>query len=69
MMQLNPESRVSQSGFLSDPFVLHRGCRQGDPISPYIFILCAEFLSQAIINSPDIVGYNIRGLEEKLTGG
>ena len=67
MMQLNPESRVSQSGWMSDPFVLQRGCRQWDPMSPYIFILCAEFLSQAIKNSPNIVGYNIKGLEEKLT--
>ena len=67
MMQLNPVSRVSQSGWMSDPFVLQRGCRQGDPLSPYVFILCAEFMSQAIKNSPDIVGYNIKGHEEKLT--
>ena len=67
MMQLNLVSRVSQSSWMSDSFVLQRGCRQGDPISPYIFILCAEFLSQAIINSPDIVGYNIKGHEEKMT--
>ena len=52
---------------MSDSFVLQRGCRQGDPISPYIFVLCAEFLSQAILNSPDIVGYNIKGHEEKMT--
>ena len=67
MMQLNPVSRVSQSGWMSDPFVLQRGCRQGDPLSPYVFILCAEFMSQAIKNSPDIVGHNIKGHEEKLT--
>ena len=67
MMQLNSASRVSQSGWMSDSFVLQRGCKQGDPISPYIFVLCAEFLSQAILNSPDIVGYNIKGHEEKMT--
>ena len=32
-------------------FRLKRGCRQGDPISPYIFILCVEILGKMIRNS------------------
>ncbi|GLT46105.1 hypothetical protein SLA2020_198880 [Shorea laevis] len=36
---------ISINGSLSDEFYPSRGIRQGDPISPYIFILCMEYLS------------------------
>ena len=57
----NSLSAVIQNGYLSESFILERGCRQGDPLSPYIFILCAEILAILVRNSKDIKGITIDG--------
>ena len=67
LFQKGSESCIIQNGFMSEFFNLKRGCRQGDPISPYIFILCAEILGQMIRKDKTIKGIKINGEEFKLS--
>ena len=65
LVQQGSNSRIFLNGHLSDSFTLHGLCRQGDPISLYLFILCSEFLTLAIKNNENIKGIQVLTKEHK----
>ena len=57
------QSCVIVNGHLSEWFYLQRGCRQGDPLSPYLFVICADILATLIRRHQGIKGITIGGIE------
>ena len=46
---------ITQCGILTNPITIGRGCRQDDPIAPYLFLFGAEILSLLIKTNPNII--------------
>lgn len=62
----NITSCVMNNGFSTKYFDLRRGVRQGDPLSPFLFIVALELLTINIRNKTDIKGIKIGNEEVKL---
>ena len=52
----NQESCIIKGGFTTKNFKLHKGTRQGDPISGYFFIMVLEIVLNLIKQNKDIHG-------------
>ena len=62
----NAFTHVVINGFLSSPFQVTRGVRQGDPLSCLLFDLAIEPFACKLRNTPNLQGYNIPGLRNKI---
>ena len=67
MFYTNIKSTVIVNGQPSKWFPICRDCRQGDPISPYLFILCVEILGIMIRENKHIKGIFVINVEHKLS--
>jgi len=59
-------SCIINNSFTSPYFPVGRGVRQGDPLSPYLFILSVEILASSIRQNRDIEGLEIGNTPIKL---
>lgn len=64
LIYLKPTSRVRVNGYISDPFPLERGTRQGCPL---FFALIMEPLAAFINGNTAIEGWSVAGITEKLS--
>ena len=62
----NISSCIINNGHTCQYFQIGRGVRQGDPLSPYLFIICIELLSIAIRQNDQVKGIKIAENEIKL---
>ena len=63
----NGESCIMNNGHSTGYFPIKRGCRQGDPLSAYIFIICVEVLFVQVRDNNEIIGITINDHEIKLS--
>ena len=66
LLLLNFQATINHCGNLSQRFSINRGCRQGDPIAAYLFIIAVELLAHKLRTDTQIKGFDIGGLTHVL---
>lgn len=63
----SPTASVTTNGYISQPFALRLGSRQGYPLSPLLFPLFIELLASAIRQSNSITGIHTKSYHHKIS--
>ena len=62
----NFKALINHCGNCSNSFNIGRGCRQGDPIASYLFILCIEILAHKLRTDPRIEKFSHQNIAHLL---
>ena len=66
ILNKNITASVIQAGVKSEFFKIERGCKQGNPIAAYLFILCTQIMTYMITQNKEIKGLIIANHNIKL---
>ena len=57
---------INHCGNVSESFAIKRGCRQGDPVACYLFIISIEFLAHKLREEKDVEGFQVENISHLL---